>query len=85
MKRDVLRRDDVIELRRREILLAPRLPATDRDRAAAVVAVHEMCRVVGIDPEVVMVTVRASAHARERGPTRLLNLERPPRWAAFVI
>ena len=64
--RNVLRRDDVVILRRRKVLRRPVLPAGDRHRAAAVVPDHQVLRIVGIDPQVVMIAVRAAADAVER-------------------
>ena len=62
MIRDVGRGGDAVELFGREVLLGPRPAAGGRHGAAAVVADHEMLRVVRVDPEVVEVAVRAVAH-----------------------
>ena len=63
--------DHVVELRRREVLFAPGdLTRSGRrvegDGAAAVVAVDHVLGVVGIDPQVVVVAVRAVAHRDQR-------------------
>jgi hypothetical protein len=55
----------VIELRRREILLAPRLAIADGDRAAAVVAVHQVRWIIGVDPEVMVVPMGTATDTRE--------------------
>ena len=55
--RHVLRRDDVIELRRRHRLSRPGLAAVHRDRGAAVVAFDHPVRIVRRDPQVVVVAV----------------------------
>ena len=71
--------DDVIELLGRESLVRPRpLRAgsdVERHRAAAVVAEHEVLRIVGIDPDVVVIAVGAVAHVLER----LAAVHRPER------
>ena len=60
--RHVLGRDDVVVLRRRDVLRASSpWPLASRHRAAAVVADDEMLRIVGIDPQIVMIAVRAAA------------------------
>ena len=48
---------DVIQLRGWKVLVGPGLAAVDRDVPAAVVAVDHPHRIVGIDPEVVVVAV----------------------------
>ena len=49
---------DVVELRGREVLVGPGLAAVERDVRAAVVRLDHPLRVVGGDPEVVVVAVR---------------------------
>ena len=65
MERRVCRGGDVIELFRRIVLRAPGQAGVRRDGAAAVVPVDEVRRIVGIDPEGVMIAVR-SAECRGR-------------------
>ena len=60
--------DDVVELRRRLVVLrAPALPAVDGDGHAAVVRVRHVARVLRVDPELVVVAVRGRQR-RERAP-----------------
>ena len=70
VERDMRGGDHVVELRGREVLVAPRELASgrhvERDGAAAVVAVDHVVRVVGIDPQVVVVAVGAGADRRQR-------------------
>ena len=65
----VSRRDHVVPLRGREVLVAPvghaRVDVVG-DRAAAVVTVDHVERIVGIDPQVVVITVRVLADLRQR-------------------
>jgi hypothetical protein len=61
----VLRRHRVVELCGRKVLRAPPAPARGRDGAAAVVPIHEVLRVVRVDPQVVMVAVRPLANVRQ--------------------
>ena len=56
--REMIGGDDVIELRRCLILLRPGAAAVERHVGAAVVALDHALRVVGRDPEVVVVAVR---------------------------
>src|SRR5204863_9505200 len=53
--REMIGGDDVIELRRRLILLRPGAAAVERHVGAAVVALDHALRAVGCDPEVVVV------------------------------
>ena len=67
--RHVLGRDHMVELPGREILGRPRpLRRCDVecDRTAAVVGDGDVLRIVGVDPEVVIVAVRASADRHDR-------------------
>src|SRR5688500_17834515 len=60
VERQLRRRDHVIPLRRRKVLLAPiRHPIADvvGDGAAAVVAVDHVIGIVGIDPQIVMIAM----------------------------
>ena len=67
----VVRRDHVIELRRGEVLVAPRAAAVGRDARAAVVAFDHALVVIRRDPEVVRVPVRNAAHrAKGLAPIR---------------
>ena len=54
----VSRRDDVVELRCRLILLRPRPAAIKRDIGAAVVALDHALRVVESNPKIVIIAVR---------------------------
>src|SRR6266540_3093180 len=50
----------VVKLLRRVILRCPRLPRVGRDCAAAIVAIYQMRSVIRIDPEIMMIAVRAA-------------------------
>ena len=63
---DVLRRDHVVPLRGREVLRAPLPTGVHRHRAATVVGAHEVRRIGRVNPQIVVVAVRAVADARER-------------------
>ena len=58
MVRNVLRRDDVVELLGREGLPRPPGARVRRDRTTAVVRHHEVRRIVRVDPQVVEIAVR---------------------------
>ena len=55
---EVVRGGDVVELRRREILIGPGFRAVGRDRRAAVVPQDHALRIVGRDPQGVRVAVQ---------------------------
>ena len=63
--RKVRRRDDVIELCGREILVRPGLAAVDADLGAAVVGLDHAIGVLRIDPEIVRVAVAHAPHGAE--------------------
>src|SRR5207249_11611922 len=54
---EVIRRRDVVELRRGVVLIAPRLAAVERHVRTAVVPFDHTLRIVGGDPYVVVVAV----------------------------
>ena len=62
----MVRGDDVVELRRREVFGRPRTAAIGGDRGAAVVAFDHPVGVVWRDPEIVRIAVRNPAHGPER-------------------
>ena len=67
--REVIRRDHVIELRRGEVFVRPRLPAVDAHLRTAVVGLDHALVVLGVDPKVVRVAVvHATAHGTKRLP-----------------
>ena len=66
--RKMVRRDDVVELRGREVLVRPRLPAVDAHLRTAVVGLDHPLIVLWIDPQVVRVAVVHAAHGPERFP-----------------
>ncbi len=62
---EVVGRGDMIELRRGEVLVGPGLAAVERHVGAAIVGFDQALRVVGRDPQVVIVAVRIG-HVQER-------------------
>ena len=68
--------DHVIELPGRLVVLAaPGLPSVDRQRRAAVIAVDHAARIVGIDPQAVMIAVRRRQEIE--GLAAVLRAEHP--------
>src|SRR4029077_8533550 len=66
--REVVRGLDVIELRRRHVLVGPGFAPVEGDVGTAVVPFYQTVGVVGRDPQVVVVAVRID-HVAERDPT----------------
>ena len=58
----------MVPLRGREVLLGPLAAGVHRHRATAIVRAHEVRRIGGVDPEVMVVAVRTVADARQRLP-----------------
>jgi hypothetical protein len=64
----VIRGDDVVELSTCEILFRPRFAPVDGHFAAAVVGFDHPTRILGVDPEIVRITVTHAAHGTEGLP-----------------
>src|SRR5205085_10156508 len=63
--REMIGRDDVIHLRRRVVLLRPRLATVDRDLAAAVIRFDHATRILWVDPEILRIAMTHAADGTE--------------------
>ena len=68
-------RDDVIHLRRREILVRPRLAAVDGHLAATVVGFDHAPRILRVYPEIMGIPMSHSGHRAKRAAAVCRALE----------